>query len=83
MKIVPFQELYNAEFIITEPLIKTQNWYSRNNSYSCIGKPKPSHTLLWFKNCRAKITNSNGKIIIAEKNQIAFTYLPASFCSAL
>ncbi len=72
MKIVPFQELYNYEFFISEALAKGQNWYSRNNLYSCLGKPKPSHTLLWFKNCRAKITNSNGKIIIAEKNQIAF-----------
>ena len=72
MKIIPFQELYNAEFIITEPLIKRQNWYSRNNFYSCIGKPKPSHTLLWFKNCNGKITNSNGEILFAEKNQVAF-----------
>lgn len=72
MKVVPFQELYNREFIITEPLIKGQNWYTRKNFYSCIGKPKPSHTFLWFKNCRAKITDSDGKVLIAEKNQVAF-----------
>lgn len=72
MNIIPFQELYNTEFIITEPLIKGQNWYARNNYYSCIGKPKPSHTLLWFKNCSGKITNSNGEILFAEKNQVAF-----------
>lgn len=72
MKIVPFQELYNTEFLITEPLSKSQNWYTRNNFYSCIGKPKVSHTLLWFKNCGAKITDSQGKTIIAEKNQVAF-----------
>ena len=72
MKIIPFQELYNYEFLISESLAKGQNWYMRNNFYSCMGKPKPSHTLLWFKNCRAKITDSNGKIIFAEKNQVAF-----------
>lgn len=72
MKVVSFQELYNAEFFITEPLAKGQNWFSRNNFYSCIGKPKPSHTLLWFKNCRAKITDSSGKVLLAEKNQIAY-----------
>lgn len=72
MKTVPFQELYNAEFFISEALAKGQNWYTRNNFYSCIGKPKPSHTLLWFKNCRAKITDSTGKIITAEKNQVAY-----------
>ncbi len=72
MKILPFQELYSIEFIITEPLIKGQNWYTRNNYYSCIGKPKPSHTLLWFKNCSAKITCSNGEVLFAEKNQVAF-----------
>ena len=69
---IPFQELYNSEFFISESLAKGQNWYTRNNFYSCMGKPKPSHTLLWFKNCRAKITDSNGEVLIAEKNQVAF-----------
>ena len=72
MKTIPFQELYNSEFFISESLVKGQNWYTRNNFYSCIGKPKPSHTLLWFKNCSAKITDSNGKTLFAEKNQVAF-----------
>ncbi len=72
MKIVPFQDLYNAEFIVTEPLAKGQNWFTRNNFYSCIGKPKPSHTLLWFKNCSARITDSFGKILMVERNQIAY-----------
>lgn len=72
MKIIPFEELYNTEFFIAEPLAKSQNWFTRNNFYSCIGKPKPSHTLLWFKNCNAKITDSNGNEIYAEKNQIAY-----------
>lgn len=72
MKTIPFQELYNSEFFISEVLAKGQNWYMRNNFYSCMGKPKPSHTLLWFKSCRAKITDSNGKTLFAEKNQVAF-----------
>lgn len=72
MKTIPFQKLYNSEFFISETLAKGQNWYTRNNFYSCMGKPKPSHTLLWFKNCRAKITDSNGEVLIAEKNQVAF-----------
>ena len=72
MRIVPFIELYNSEFIITEPLAKGQNWYTRNNVYSCIGKPKPSHTLLWFKNCRARITDTRGNVLNAEKNQVAY-----------
>lgn len=72
MKVIPFHELYHTEFYVTEPLAKGQNWFTRNNYYSCIGKPKPSHTLLWFKNSRAKITNKNGKVIFLEKNQVAF-----------
>ncbi len=72
MKIIPFQELYNSEFFISEALAKGQNWYTRDNFYSCMGKPKPSHTLLWFKNCCAKITDSNGEMLFAEKNQVAF-----------
>ena len=72
MKIIPFNELYNFEFIVTEPLAKGQNWYTRDNFYSCIGKPKPSHTLLWFKNCNGKITDSKGNVLLIEKNQIAY-----------
>lgn len=72
MDIVPFENLYNSEFFISDPLAKGQNWYTRNNFYSCIGKPKPSHTFLWFKNCSAKITDMNGKALFAEKNQVAF-----------
>ncbi len=72
MKIVPFQDLYNIEFVITEPLVKGQNWYTRNNYYSCLGKPKPSHTLLWFKNCSARITDSTGSVLQAGKNQVAY-----------
>ncbi len=72
MDIVPFENLYNSEFFISEPLAKGQNWYTRNNFYSCIGKPKPSHTFLWFKNCSAKITDINGKTLFAEKNQVAY-----------
>lgn len=72
MQIIPFTELYNTDFVLSEVLAKGQNWYTRNNYYSCLGKPKPSHTLLWFKNCRAKITDKFGTCILAEKNQIAY-----------
>ena len=72
MDIVPFENLYNSEFFISDPLAKGQNWHTRNNFYSCIGKPKPSHTFLWFKNCSARITDKNGKALLAEKNQVAY-----------
>lgn len=72
MRVIPFQELYNTEFFIKEPLAKGQNWYSRNNTYNCIGKPKPSHTLLWMKNCCGRITDKRGNMIIAEKNQLVY-----------
>lgn len=72
MKIIPFEKLYSTEFYISEAISKAQNWYNRKNLYSCLGKPKPSHTLLWFKNCRAVITDSFGNIVHAEKNQLAY-----------
>lgn len=72
MKTIPFEELYNLEFVVKEPFAKGQNWYTRSNFYSCIGKPKPSHTLLWFKDCRASITDVNGRVLSAEKNQVAY-----------
>ena len=72
MKLVPFEELYYTYFIISEALVKPQNWYERKNIYTCLGKPKPSHTLLWFKNCSGKITDKNGQTLFIKKNQLAY-----------
>lgn len=72
MKILPFKELYNTEFFVSEVLAKGQNWHSRGNFYSCIGKTKPSHTLLWFKNCSGRITDRDGNTLTVKKNQITY-----------
>lgn len=64
--------MYYSNFIITESLAKPQNWYERNNFYSCISKPKPSHTLLWFKNCRGRIIDKDSNVINVEKNQLTY-----------
>ncbi len=72
MKVIPFQDLYNTSFFIKEPIVKGQNWYNRNNFYNCIGKPKPTHTLLWFKNCSGKITDAKGDILDVARNQMVY-----------
>ena len=72
MKLISFEKLYSTEFFISEPLVKPQYWRSRGNVYNALGKPKISHTLLWFKNCSATITDSDGNVIEAEQNQIAY-----------
>ncbi len=72
MKIIPFEKLYNIDFIITEPMAKKQYWYRHGKFYSCIGKPKPSHTFLWLKNCSAVITDKDGKSIEAKRNSLAY-----------
>lgn len=72
MKIIPFEEMYYSNFIISESLAKPQNWYERNNVYSCLGRPKPSHTLLWFKNCRGRITDKSGNVTNVDKNQLTY-----------
>ena len=74
MKLIPFERLYHTEFFVSEPVAKTQNWASRRNVYDAIGSPKVSHTLLWFKNCRARITNRDGSVLEIERNQM--TYMP-------
>ena len=72
MRIIPFEELYHREFYISDPISKPQNWYSRGNVYNALGKPKLSHTLLWFKNCSATITDKHGTVIEVSKNQLAY-----------
>ena len=72
MKVIPFEELYYTNFLVTEAMAKPQNWFERSNFYSCMGRPKPSHTLLWFKNCRGRITLKGGRSIEVEKNQLTY-----------
>ncbi len=72
MENISFEKLYNTEFFISEVLAKTQLWAARGNLYNAIGKPKVSHTLLWFKNCSATITDSLGNVLEVAKNQLAY-----------
>lgn len=72
MKIISFEKLYNTEFHITQPIASLQYWAPRGNVYSAIGKPKISHTLLWFKNCSATITSKDGSVLEASQNQMAY-----------
>ena len=72
MKVIPFEKLYNTEFFISEPMAKTQVWGYRGNVYDAFGKPKVSHTLLWFKNCRGRLTSADGSVLDIERNQLAY-----------
>lgn len=73
MKLIPFEKLYNTEFLISEPIAKRQYWFQRGNTYNAMGKPKISHTLLWFQNCSAVITDISGKVLTIKQNQLAYT----------
>lgn len=72
MEIISFEKLYNTEFFISEVLAKPQFWAVRGNVYNALGKPKVSHTLLWFKNCSATITDSRGNVLEVAQNQLTY-----------
>ena len=72
MEEISFDKLYNSEFFLSEVLAKPQYWAVRGNVYNAIGRPKISHTLLWFKNCSATIRDSLGNVLQVRKNQLAY-----------
>ena len=72
MKTISFEKLYNTEFHITQPIANVQYWAPRGNVYSAIGKPKISHTFLWFKNCSATITTRDGQALEVAQNQMTY-----------
>lgn len=72
MKVISFEKLYSTEFIISEPMAKPQYWAARGNIYNAIGRPKISHTLLWFKNCTATIVDLQGKVLNVKRNQLTY-----------
>lgn len=73
MKNIPFNDLYNTEFFVSEVFAKAHFWRLRGDFYSCLGKPKISHTLLWLKNCSATITDKHGNVLKGMQNQIIYT----------
>jgi AraC-like DNA-binding protein len=72
MEQISFDKLYNTEFFLSEVLAKPQFWANRGNVYNAIGRPKISHTLLWFKNCSATIRDSLGNVLHVRKNQLTY-----------
>lgn len=72
MKEISFETLYGTEFFISEALAKPQYWALRGNLYNAMGKPKTSHTLLWFKNCSATIVDSKGNVLDVKQNQLTY-----------
>lgn len=72
MEILSFEKLYNTEFFVSEVLAKPQFWAARGNVYNAIGRPKVSHTLLWFKNCSATIIDSHGTTLKVAQNQLTY-----------
>ena len=72
MKFIPFERLYNTDFQILEPIAKAQWWAARGNVYDALHAPKISHTLLWFKNCRARITDARGNELEIRQNQLTY-----------
>ena len=72
MKTMSFEKLYSTEFIISEPMAKPQYWAARGNIYNAMGRPKISHTLLWFKNCTATIVDLQGKVLNVKRNQLTY-----------
>ena len=72
VKVISFDKLYNTEFYITQPIANMQYWSQRGTVYSAIGKPKISHTFLWFKNCSATIISKDGTVLEVEQNQMTY-----------
>jgi len=72
METISFEKLYHTEFFVSEVLAKPQFWAVRGNVYNAMGKPKVSHTLLWFKNCSATITDSFGQVLEVAQNQMTY-----------
>lgn len=73
MQILPFEAFYHTDFSVSEAFAKYQDWYHRENVYSSLRQPKPSHTFLWFKNCRGHITDSEGRELDVPRG--ALTYM--------
>ncbi|MBQ9802241.1 MAG: helix-turn-helix transcriptional regulator [Clostridia bacterium] len=73
MKTISFEKLYNTEFYISEPMVKPQYWAARGNVFNALGKPKISHTLLWFKNCAGTVTLPTGEALEVPHNALIYT----------
>lgn len=72
MKIISFEKLYSTEFFIREPRVKKQYWLYRGGVFDSLERPKPSQTVIWFKNCAAELFLSTGERLDISKNALLY-----------
>lgn len=72
MKIISFEKLYNTEFFIRDPSVKRQYWLYRGGVFDSLDRPKPSQTMIWFKNCSAELLLPGGERIDVAQNALLY-----------
>ena len=72
MKVISFEKLYSTEFFIREPRVKKQSWLYRGGVFDSLDRPKPSQTLIWFKNCSAELFLQDGERLEVPQNALLY-----------
>ena len=72
MKIISPFELYNCDYSLSETNALKQYW-TRNDTFTCIGKPKSCNMLLYLDGFIAEYTFKDGEKTYAESNSIVYT----------
>ena len=70
MKIIPFYELFETDYNISNLFAMRQKW--KENSIFRMIKPRPTSCFLYFCGCSAEYTLPDGRIINAEKGSVVY-----------
>ena len=72
MKVISPFELYNCDYSLSSINALKQYWTS-NNTFTCIGRPKSCNMLLYLDGFSAEYTFKNGKKLYADSNSVVYT----------
>ena len=78
MEKIEIEKLYDYDFTLNTVNALKQFW-TDNNTFDCIGKPKKYNMLLYFNNCKARYLLKNGEIYYADSGSIVYTPLNSEY----
>jgi len=78
LELVQLKELYQKEYTLKDIVAMHQYW-GENGFYSCIGKPKRNHSLIYFFNASAIFTMKTGEKVNVSKGDILYTPIGSEY----
>lgn len=70
--VIPFKQMYDAEFNVHVLNAMRQTW-QEENGFSCINNPKTKNIFVYLNNCSATYSMKDGRVLLAKSGDVVYT----------